>query len=120
MSPGVVFAGVYILVVGGLIALVSALLGPTLVGPTQGGLVIGGLALQAVGVALAIIGTWVPGARLVVPGTLPSTFTLFTTFAFTAMAIASFFATTVSPLAWVGFALAIGIGFFLVQVMARV
>jgi hypothetical protein len=119
MSPGVVFAGVYILVVGGLIVLVSALLGPTQVGHMQGGILIGGLALQAVGVALAMLGTWRPGIRLAIPGTLPSVFVLFTTFAFTAMAIASFFATTVSPLAWVGFALVIGIGFFLVQVMAR-
>jgi hypothetical protein len=67
----------------------------------QGGLVIAGLALQAAGVVLAIIGTWVPGARLVVPGTPASTFALFTTFAFTTMAIASFFAATVSPLAFV-------------------
>jgi hypothetical protein len=115
MSPGVVFAGVYILVVGGLIVLVSAL-----IGGVPGRIIIGGLALQAIGVALAIFGAWKPGIRLAIPGTSASTFALFTTFAFTAMAIASFFATTVSPLAWVGFALAIGIGFFLVQVMARV
>lgn len=58
MNPKVVFAGVYILVIGGLIALVGALLGDSLVHEFEWGLLIGGFAFQAVGVATAVYGTW--------------------------------------------------------------
>jgi hypothetical protein len=47
-------------------------------------------------------------------------FGLFTGFAFAVMAVASFFATDLSNLAWVGFALAIGLGIYLVQAMLRI
>ena len=64
MNPNVVFAGVYLLVLGGVIALVGALLGdPALLGDhltheTQWGLVIGGFGFQAGGLAVATSGTW--------------------------------------------------------------
>ena len=64
MNPNIVFAGVYLLVLGGVIALVGALLGdPAILGDhltheAQFGLVIGGVAFQAFGVATAIFGTW--------------------------------------------------------------
>lgn len=58
MNPKVVFAGVYILVLGGVIALVGALLGKQLMHEAQFGMVIGGVAFQAFGVATAVYGTW--------------------------------------------------------------
>jgi hypothetical protein len=53
-----VFAGVYLLVIGGVVALIGALLGPQLRGDAQFALVIGGFSAQAVGVATAVTGTW--------------------------------------------------------------
>ena len=47
-------------------------------------------------------------------------FGLFTGFAFAVMAVASFFATDLSNLAWVAFALAIGLGIYMVQMMLRI
>lgn len=58
MNPKVVFAGVYILVLGGAIALVGALLGEPLTHEVEWWLVIGGFAFQAVGVVAAVYGTW--------------------------------------------------------------
>lgn len=47
-------------------------------------------------------------------------FGLFTGFAFAVMAVASFFATDLSNLAWIAFVLAIVLGVFLVQAMLRI
>ena len=47
-------------------------------------------------------------------------FGLFTGFAFTVMAVASFFATDLSNLAWVGVVLAIVLGIYMVQLMLRI
>ena len=47
-------------------------------------------------------------------------FGLFTGFAFAVMAVASFFATDFSNLAWVAFVLAIGLGIYMVQMMLRI
>jgi hypothetical protein len=47
-------------------------------------------------------------------------FGLFTGFAFVVMAVASFFATALSPLSWIAFALAIGLGTYLVALMIRI
>lgn len=47
-------------------------------------------------------------------------FGLFTAFAFTVMAVASFFATTLSPIAWAGFVVAIVLGIYMVQMMLRI
>lgn len=47
-------------------------------------------------------------------------FGLFTGFAFAVMAVASFFAITLSPLAWVAFVLAIVLGIYMVQMMLRI
>lgn len=58
MNPNIVFAGVYLLVIGGVVALVGALLGGSLTHEVQFGLVIGGVAFQAFGVATAVYGTW--------------------------------------------------------------
>jgi hypothetical protein len=58
MNPKVVFAGVYLLVIGGIVALVGALAVEPSHSETQWGLVIGGFAFQAVGVLTAIFGTW--------------------------------------------------------------
>ena len=58
MNPNIVFAGVYLLVIGGVVALVGALLGEPLTHEVQWGLVIGGFASQAGGVATAVYGTW--------------------------------------------------------------
>ena len=58
MNPNVVFAGVYLLVIGGVVSLVGALLGAELHNEVQFALVIGGFAGQAVGVVTAVYGTW--------------------------------------------------------------
>ena len=47
-------------------------------------------------------------------------FGLFTGFAFTVMGVASFFATALSPVAWVGVVLSIGLGIYMVQLMLRI
>ena len=58
MNPNVVFAGVYMLVLGGVVALVGALLGAELHDEGQFALIIGGWAFQALGVTTAVYGTW--------------------------------------------------------------
>ena len=58
MNPNIVFAGVYLLVLGGVVALVGALLGEHVLAEVRRGMVIGGVAFQAFGVAIAIFGTW--------------------------------------------------------------
>lgn len=58
VNPKLVFAGVYLLILGGVVALVGALLGTQLHADAQFALVIGGFAAQAVGVATAVYGTW--------------------------------------------------------------
>ena len=58
MNQKVVFAGVYMLVLGGGVALVGALLGEPLDAEVQRTLVFGGWAFQALGVTIAVYGTW--------------------------------------------------------------